>query len=694
MTAQNKMGVKPIPKLLWSMGLPMIVSMILQSVYNIVDTIFVVNMGEDGAVGNLALTYAFPIQLLIIAVGVGTGIGINAILSQSLGEGDRERASRIAGNGIFLALCIYAVFLIFGIFGSRAFIASQAGGNERAIDMGTDYLSICCILSFGSVGYTVYERFLQATGKTVYSTIAQISGAVANIVLDYVFIYPLGMGVAGAAWATVIGQILSLVVAMAFHYGLNREISAHIKYIKPSWGIIKGIYKVGISAAIMQGLLSVMMYGMTLILGIAEPSKVELLQGSFGIYYKIMQFALFAAFGISNTIITVLSFNYGMGDKSRIKACIKYGIIISVTVSAIITVLFEVFAYPLAQLFGLASGEAEELIPVVALAVRAGAVGYIFMGISVAVQGVFQGFRFSVRPLIISFLRLVVFVLPIAALFTLTPEPESCVWWSFPITEFITAAISLVMLRYTVRHTVDTMPDRAIGMHDSFILTVSREHGSNGKYVGKLVAKQLGIAYYDKEILAETAKSTGLADEYIANVSGAPDFRTVYLSTAPAREAIAAKAEVVRAIAERGDCVIIGRGADYILKDYKNAVHVFIYADEQYKIDTIKKLYGDDEAAARRHMVRSDRARSAYYEFLSGRKWGERSNYDLCIDSSGSPEKAADAIVYFVCSHFAKFARGEGGETPEDGAQGAEMPEEGAQDSAEGAQEGAKGEKL
>ena len=255
------------------------------------------------------------------------------------------------------------------------------------------------------------------------------------------------------------------------------------------------------------------------------------------------------------------------------------------------------FAYPLAQLFGLASGEAEELIPVVALAVRAGAVGYIFMGISVAVQGVFQGFRFSVRPLIISFLRLVVFVLPIAALFTLTPEPESCVWWSFPITEFITAAISLVMLKYTVRHTVDTMPDRATGGHDSFILTVSREHGSNGKYVGKLVAKQLGIAYYDKEILAETAKSTGLADEYIANVSGAPDFRTVYLSTAPAREAIAAQAEVVRAIAERGDCVIIGRGADYILKDYKNAVHVFIYADEQYKIDTIKKLYGDDEAA-------------------------------------------------------------------------------------------------
>lgn len=652
----NKMGVKPIPKLLWSMGLPMIISMVLQSVYNIVDTIFVVNMGEDGAVGNLALTYAFPIQLLIIAIGVGTGIGINAILSKSLGERDREKASAIAGNGIFLAICIYAVFLIFGLFGSRWFISTQAGGNEKAVEMGADYLSICCIFSFGSIGYTVYERFLQATGKTLYSTIAQISGAVANIILDYVFIYPLGMGVAGAAWATVIGQILSLAVAMAFHYGLNKEIGANLKYIKPSWTLIKTIYKVGISAAVMQGLLSVMMYGMTLILGIADSSKVALLQGSFGIYYKIMQFALFAAFGISNTIITVLSFNYGMGDKARIKACIKHGIIISVIVSAVIAVLFEIFASPLARLFGLASGESEELIPVVTLAVRIGAAGYIFMGISVAVQGVFQGFRFSVRPLIISFLRLAVLVFPVAALFTLSPEPENNVWWTFPLVEAVTAAISLAMLAHAVKRTLSVMPDRAAQEHSSFILTVSREHGSNGKYIGKLVAKALNIAYYDKEILAETAARTGLAKEYIADVSGSPDFKAAYLSTEPAREAIAKQAEAVRYIAEQGDCVIIGRGADYILGDYKNAVHVFIYADESYKIATIKKLYNDDEAAARRHMLRSDRARSAYYEFLSGKKWGERSNYDLCIDSSGSPEKAAEAIVHYVRTRFEKFA--------------------------------------
>lgn len=264
------------------------------------------------------------------------------------------------------------------------------------------------------------------------------------------------------------------------------------------------------------------------------------------------------------------------------------------------------------------------------------------------------------RPLVISFLRLAVLVFPIAALFVVSSNPENTVWWTFPIVEFITAGVSLAMLAQVVKTKVAAMPEGKNTAHTHFILTISREHGSNGKYIGKLVAKMLGIAYYDKEILAETAVRTGLAKEYIEDVSGAPAFKKIYLSTEPAREAIVKQAEVIRYIAEKGDCVIIGRGADYILRDYKNAVHVFIYADEQYKIDTIKKLYGDDEEAARRHMVRSDRARSQYYEFLSGRKWGERSNYDLCIDSSGSPEKAAEAIVYFVRSHYGETVKTEG----------------------------------
>ena len=447
---QNKMAVEPIKKLIWKMGLPMIISMVLQALYNVVDSIFVTNIEGTGAIANQALTLAFPIQILIIAIGVGTGIGINALLSKSLGEKEQERANKVAGNGIFLSLCIFAVFLIFGLFGSRWFISLFAGENLEVIEMGTTYLKICSVFSLGGIGYTVYERFLQATGKTMLSTISQISGAVTNIILDYIFIFPLRMGVAGAAWATIIGQFVSLIIAMIFHYTINKEINGNIKYIKPNWNLIKEIYRIGISAAIMQALLSVMMAGMNAILGLANANQTILI-GSFGIYYKIQQIALFSAFGLSNTIISILSFNYGMKDKKRIDDCIKYGIIDTFIVTLIITILFEIFAKPLSSLFGLSGGTSTEIINVCTRALRIASIGYIFMGFCIAVQGILQALGYAIKPLIISMLRLVVFVFPIAYLFALSNNVTNNVWWTFPIAEILTAIISALMLKQSYK---------------------------------------------------------------------------------------------------------------------------------------------------------------------------------------------------------------------------------------------------
>ena len=302
---QNKMAIAPMNKLFWKMGLPMIISMVLQALYNVVDSIFVANIGSKGAIANQALTYAFPIQIIIIAIGVGTGVGLNALLSKSLGEKNQEKVNRIAGNGVFLSICIYIIFLLFGIFGSEWFI-SLFTKEPEIINMGTTYLKICTCLSLGSIGYTIYERFLQSTGKTLLSTISQISGAITNIILDYVFIYIFNMGVTGAAWATIIGQFISFFIAMYFHYTKNKEINGNIKYIKPEIKIIKEIYNIGISAALMQALLAVMMAGMNAILGLAQTNQT-LMISSFGIYYKIQQIALFSAFGLSNTIISILS---------------------------------------------------------------------------------------------------------------------------------------------------------------------------------------------------------------------------------------------------------------------------------------------------------------------------------------------------------------------------------------------------
>lgn len=446
---QNKMAVERVNQLFWKLGLPMIVSMVLQALYNVVDSVFVTNIPGTGALANEALTIAFPVQIMIIAIGVGTGVGLNAMLSKSLGKNDKETVNAVAGNGIFLSVVIYVVFLLFGLFLSKWFIGLFTA-NEQVFEMGVEYLRICTCLSLGSIGYTVYERFLQATGKTALSTIAQISGAITNIVLDYVFIFPLGMGVAGAAWATIIGQFVSLFIAMLFHYLLNKEVGGGVKYIKPRAGIIKGIYKIGVSAAIMQALLSVMMAGMNAVLGSADADPTVLV-GAFGIYYKIQQIALFSAFGLSNTIITLLSFNHGMKDKQRCAACIKVGVLGSVAVTLIITILFEIIAKPLARLFALSGGSSVALTDVCAKAVRIASLSFIFMGFNVAVQGVLQAFGSAVKPLLTAFMRLILFALPTAYLFTLSPDVLNAVWWTFPIAEILTCVLSAIFLRLAIK---------------------------------------------------------------------------------------------------------------------------------------------------------------------------------------------------------------------------------------------------
>lgn len=637
---QNKMAIAPMNKLFWKMGLPMIISMVLQALYNVVDSIFVANMGKTGAIANQALTYAFPIQIMIIAIGVGTGVGLNALLSKSLGENNKEKANKVAGNGIFLSFCIYLIFLLFGLFGSEWFI-SLFTQDKEIIKMGTTYLQICTCLSFGSIGYTVYERFLQATGKTMLSTISQISGAITNIILDYIFIYPLGMGVAGAAWATVLGQFVSLFVAMYFHYKKNDDIDGNIKYIKPNINLIKGIYSIGISAALMQALLAVMMAGMNAILGLAEANQTILI-GSFGIYYKIQQIALFSAFGLSNTIISILSFNYGMQDKKRIDDCIKYGIIDTILVTFILSILFEIFAYPLSSLFGLAGGTTKEIIKVCTTALRISSIGFVFMGISVAIQGVLQSLRYAIRPLIISLLRLVVFVFPIAYLFTKTDNVINSVWWTFPIAEFLTAIISLLILKDSYDKKIKVIKESKL--KNNLVISISREHGTNGKEIGRLVAKALNIPFYGKEEIKEFAVKNNM----ISNDCSEEELYDNYLSLDANKDAIINQAKVIKKIADNGDAVIVGRTADYILKNNKNLVKIFIYAPMDYKIKSVMSNYGDNEKQAKKHILESNKSRANYYSIIANQTWGDKNNYDLCIDAKIGNKN----VVKIICDYI------------------------------------------
>lgn len=441
----NKMGTLPVPRLMLSMGIPMILSMMLQAFYNIVDSAFVSNMAQDGEAALTALTLAFPVQMLLVALGVGTGVGANALLSRTLGEGNREKVNRVAGNAEFLSFIICIASIVFGIIGVRAYVQSQSN-NTLVIDMAISYLRICCCIPFGMVFFSCFEKLLQATGKSLFSTIAQIAGAVTNIILDPILIYGLlgcpAFGVRGAAYATVIGQIVSCVVALAFHLAVNKEITNGLRYIKPSKRLIQQIYTIGLPAIIAQALMSVMTYGLNLILGTVSENAVT----AYGLYYKIQQFLLFAAFGLRDAITPIVSFNYGMRDKQRVNAGIKYGMLYTLIIMLIGTAALELFASPLSSIFGL-SGETEQLC---IYAIRIISLSLIFAGANVAFQGIFQALRSGMESLVISLCRQLIFVLPVAWLLArlgLRAEMPSLVWWTFLFAEVVSAAIACVFMR-------------------------------------------------------------------------------------------------------------------------------------------------------------------------------------------------------------------------------------------------------
>lgn len=443
------MGTGAVPKVMLSMGIPMILSMVLQACYNIVDSMFVARMPDVGGVVGAgeyavnALTLAFPVQMLIVAFGIGTGVGVNALLAKSLGQQDEEKVAKVAGNGVSLALIIYAVFFVFGLFGVKSYIGSQTR-DEVVLAMGSSYLSICSAASFGIILFSIYEKLLQATGKTIYSTIAQVSGAVCNIILDPIMIFGYfglpQMGIRGAAYATVIGQVVSMLVAMYFHYKKNTEVKPGRGYLKLEKDIVKEIYAVGLPAIIMQALMSFMTYGINLIFGTVSQASVT----AYGIFYKIQQFIFFAAFGLRDAITPIVSYNYGMGDKKRIKQGMFYGFLYIEAIMLAGLIGLELFASPLVGMFAM-SKETEGLC---VMATQIIAAGFLFAGGNIAIQGVFQALGCGLDSLVVSLLRLCIVVLPLAWLFAKLENADFMIWWAFPIAEFVAfVAAVLLMLR-------------------------------------------------------------------------------------------------------------------------------------------------------------------------------------------------------------------------------------------------------
>ena len=440
MEENNKMKNEPVNKLMLQMGVPMILSMALQAVYNIVDSAFVGNMKEGSEAALNALTLVFPIQMLMVALAIGTGVGVNALLARTLGQRNREKASKVAGNGLFLATVIYIICVLLGLFGIKTYISSQTR-NALVLSMSVDYLRICCLLSFGVVFFSIFEKLLQATGRSLYSTIGQVTGAVINMILDPVLIYGFNLGVQGAAYATVIGQILSALLLVVFHMRLNKEFDHGLTYTKPNKRIIKEIYSIGLPAIIAQALMSFMVYAMNLILKFDASA-----QTAYGLFYKVQQFVLFMAFGLRDAITPIIAFSYGMQNKQRVKDGIKYGLIYTIVLMVAGTLITELFLNFFATLFNAGQSRIYFIS-----AVRIISISFVFAGINIAFQGVYQALNGGMESLVVSLLRQAILILPLAWGFSkLVIQYDmdvSLIWYAFVITEVLSCVVGWVFLR-------------------------------------------------------------------------------------------------------------------------------------------------------------------------------------------------------------------------------------------------------
>ena len=445
---RNKMGTMQPPKLLLNMGVPMVLSMAVQALYNMVDTYFVSHIPDTELVSEMgdkainALTLANPIQALIIALIVGIGIGTNSMLAQNLGRKDREGASRVAGNAIFLCSICFVLIFLFGLFGAEAFIRSQTS-DELIVELGTTYLRIVTVFSLGTIGYMCLEKVAMGCGKTRATMVGQLSGAVVNIILDPILIYgKLGlpaMGVAGAAWATVIGQFVSLFIIGFIVFFRTREISVGWKYLRPCRDVLKRFAVICVPAVFMQVMTPVMAYGMNLVLGAISPAMVT----AYGVYYRLQYFVILSALGFNNASIPCVSYNLGAGNKKRMAQIIQWALIYTMTIMVVCVLILQIFTKPIVGVFSIAPDSRQQCL----MAVHIVSIALLFAGANNILQGACQAMGNGVYSLIVSSLRYVVLVLPLAWAFSLTGS-NALVWASVPIAE---AASCVLAIFFTVR---------------------------------------------------------------------------------------------------------------------------------------------------------------------------------------------------------------------------------------------------
>lgn len=669
-------GTEKISKILLKLAPPVMLAQLIQALYNIIDSLFVGRYSDSGLT---ALSIIYPLQLLMIALAVGTGVGINTVMAAKLGVGNEKEADEYAGVGTPLAGFMWLLFAVICWF-AMPFYAKMSTNSEVIIHDVIVYGRIVCVFSFGLFLESIWTKVLQSCGDMKTPMTAQIIGAITNIVLDPLLIFGMfgfpKMGIAGAAVATVSGQIMAALIVMkkGFRKSPHRQVYPHH---------IAKIFQLGIPNILMQSAYTFYILGLNLILATFSDQAVTAL----GLYYKWQTFFFIPLGAMQTCIIPVISYNYAARNIERCKKTLSASIIFGMSLMALGTLCFVCIPSQMLRVF-----TSDELV------IAIGRVGFRFVGISflpmvtsLIFPVFFQAVGSSLKSSLLTVIRTVVLFIPLAYLFS--RFGLNWFWLTYPVTEVITSLTGAYFYRQFlskdyVRETeasggknitdvtaathisAATAGADSTGSHDNIdnldnpdialkpskpgvIITIAREHGSSGKQIGKCVANALGIPFYYKEMIALAAKESGLNREFISDIhKNSPDImRDLYLSSNAVQYAIKAQDAIIREIAENGSCVIVGRAADYILKDYDNVVRIFIHAPQDYRIQRVMDVYGDTPKEARVNIERSDKARASYYEHISGTHWGDARNYELTVDSSDGVEKTAQFIVRYITGH-------------------------------------------
>lgn len=669
-------GTEKISKILLKLAPPVMLAQLIQALYNIIDSLFVGRYSDSGLT---ALSIIYPLQLLMIALAVGTGVGINTVMAAKLGVGNEKEADEYAGVGTPLAGFMWLLFAVICWF-AMPFYAKMSTNSEVIIHDVIVYGRIVCVFSFGLFLESIWTKVLQSCGDMKTPMTAQIIGAITNIVLDPLLIFGMfgfpKMGIAGAAVATVSGQIMAALIVMkkGFRKSPHRQVYPHH---------IAKIFQLGIPNVLMQSAYTFYILGLNLILATFSDQAVTAL----GLYYKWQTFFFIPLGAMQTCIVPVISYNYAARNIERCKKTLSASIIFGMSLMALGTLCFVCIPSQMLRVF-----TSDELV------IAIGRVGFRFVGISflpmvtsLIFPVFFQAVGSSLKSSLLTVIRTVVLFVPLAYLFS--RFGLNWFWLTYPVTEVITSLTGAYFYRQFlnkdyVRETeasggknitdvtaathisAATAGADSTGSHDNIdnldnpdialkpskpgvIITIAREHGSSGKQIGKCVANALGIPFYYKEMITLAAKESGLNREFISDIhKNSPDImRDLYLSSNAVQYAIKAQDAIIREIAENGSCVIVGRAADYILKDYDNVVRIFIHAPQDYRIQRVMDIYGDTPKEARVNIERSDKARASYYEHISGTHWGDARNYELTVDSSDGVEKTAQFIVRYITGH-------------------------------------------